>query len=49
MFLLLHGMATVQAWDRYLLPLAPMLAWLWAGAGGGWCVAGVDAVARPLS
>ncbi len=37
-FLLLHGMATVQAWDRYLLPLAPMLA-LAVGWGGGRLVA----------
>ncbi len=33
-FLLLHGVTTVQAWDRYLLPLAPMLALAlgWGGA-----------------
>jgi len=37
-FLLLHGVTTVQAWDRYLLPLAPMLA-LAVGWGGGRLVA----------
>ena len=32
-FLLLHVATTVQVWDRYLLPLAPMLA---LGVGWGW-------------
>ena len=25
-----HVFSTVQVWDRYLLPLAPLWAWLWA-------------------
>ncbi len=29
-FLLLHAITTVQVWDRYLLPLAPVLA-IWVG------------------
>jgi hypothetical protein len=37
-FLLLHVVSTVQVWDRYLLPLAPVLAILvggWAAAASG--------------
>lgn len=29
--LLTHGVTSVQTWDRYLLPLAPWLAWVCAG------------------
>lgn len=39
-FLLLHTATTVQAWDRYLLPLAPMLA-----LSLGWGLARLAAVA----
>ncbi|HMN27078.1 MAG TPA: glycosyltransferase family 39 protein, partial [Caldilineaceae bacterium] len=35
-FLLLHLITTVQVWDRYLLPLAPMLALAVAGLAGHW-------------
>ena len=40
-FLVLHVVTTVQPWDRYLLPLAPMLALL-----GGWAIAALPARAE---
>ena len=40
-FVAVHIVTTVQPWDRYLLPLAPMLA-----LAAGWAI---DALGRPLS
>lgn len=35
-YLALHGVTTVQVWDRYLLPLAPIWAWLLAWPAARW-------------
>ncbi len=49
-FLVLHVLTTVQVWDRYLLPLAPLFA-LWVGglatAGSGhWAVGSGEGVGK---
>jgi 4-amino-4-deoxy-L-arabinose transferase-like glycosyltransferase len=41
-FLAAHVVTTVQPWDRYLLPLAPMLA-----LGAGWAVSRLASVLKP--
>lgn len=35
-YVALHGVTTVQVWDRYLLPLAPIWAWLLAWPAARW-------------